>query len=185
MAGDIDFPRIWGGADVYVATVGTTAPTDVATAWPAGWEPLGLLDDEAGLERSVSRTVKAHTAWGVGVYRKTSKGEDQTLKIVALEDNPIVHDLIDPAGTGSTTTGVTTRALRRWQTNPKAFGLELVDGDIVRRLIVPRGEVVDPPATIKSSDSSVEMYEIPITCYADETGQWAVEITDNPAAVIA
>src|SRR5690606_19354535 len=94
---------------------------------------------------------------------------------------PAVFDLVNPGSTAETTTGVTTREVTAPGPNPKAFGFELRDGDTIRRLVVPRGEVLSP-GQISSSESAMTMFELPVTVYPASDGVLYVEITNNPAA---
>src|SRR5690606_5525242 len=153
MAGDSENPRVWLEADVYVADLSTTAPTDVSAAWPAGWEPIGLLSED-GMTEGRDETQTDHYAWGGVLVRTTRARHKRTFTITALEDNPAVFDLVNPGSTAETTTGVTTREVTAPGPNPKAFGFELRDGDTIRRLVVPRGEVLSP-GQISSSESAM------------------------------
>jgi hypothetical protein len=128
-----------------------------------------------------------HHAYGGDLVRTTSSKQGQKVTFTALENNPVIFDLLNPGGAGSTASGITTRTRRKYTPNPKAFGLELTDGEITTRLIIPKGEVVDAPAAMTHKDDALAMYSCPISAYVYDsaTGAWAVEITDDPAAVVS
>jgi hypothetical protein len=184
MAGDVANPRIWSGADVYVADVGTTAPTDIATAWAAGWEAVGLLDGDAGMTESREEDQVDHFAWGGVLVRTTRSKHKRTITVTALEDNAVVFGLVQPGSEAETTTGITTRTVIVPTTDPRAFGLELVDGDITKRRVIPRGEIVSV-GEISLNDSELAAYELTINIYPDAEGVLYLDITDDPQAVVA
>jgi hypothetical protein len=183
MAGSTENPRIWLNADVYVADVDTTAPTGVADDWVAGWEALGLLSQD-GMTESRDETVNDHFAWGGILVRTTRSNHKRSFVVTALEDNPVVFHLVNPGSEADTAGDVTTRTVKIPGVDIRAFGLELRDGDITKRRIVPRGEVVEV-GDITRSESDMEMYELTINVYPDGEGVLYYDITDDPQAVEA
>lgn len=183
MAGDVANPRIWSGADVYVAAVGTTAPTDIATAWAAGWEAVGLLDGEAGMTESRTEDVVDHFAWGGVLVRTTRSKHKRSFTFTALEDNLVVFGLIQPGSTAVTTTGITTRTVIVPTTDPRAFGVELVDGVITKRRVIPRGEII-AVADTSFNDAELAVYEVTVNIYPDAAGVLYLDITDDPQAEV-
>lgn len=180
MSGDTDNPRVWLNADVLVADVGTTAPTNIAGAWDTGWETLGLLSED-GLVQSRDEDVTDYHAWGGILIRTVRSKHKRTFKVTALEDNPVVFGLVNPGSEATIDTGVTTRTVKVPTSDPRAFGFETVDGGITRRIVVPRGEVVEV-GDVTSSDSEMEMKELTINVYPDDDGVLFLEITDDPQA---
>lgn len=187
MSGNADHVRNYAGATMYIADRGTTAPTNLSDAWPAGWEEAGYLDEDSGIEVAIERSTTMAHAYGGDLVRTMASKQSQKVTFVGLENNPLIFDLINPGGAGSSASGVTTRTRRKYTPNPKAFGLELIDGEITTRLIIPKGEVVDAPAAMTYKDDALAMYSCPISAYVYDsaTGAWAIEITDDPAAVVA
>lgn len=182
MAGSTDNPRIWVNADVYSAPVGSTAPTDVTTAWAAAWDALGLLSED-GMTESREDDVTDHYAWGGILVRTTKSKHKRTLVVIALEDNPTVWGLVNPGSTAATVSGLTTRTVKVPTPNPQAFGFELTDGATKSRIVVPRGEVVEVGERTLS-DSEMATYELTINVYPSSTSVLYTEITNSAAAVI-
>lgn len=183
MAGSTENPRIWLNADVYVADTGTTGPTDIVTDWPAGWEALGLLSQD-GMTETRDESVNDHFAWGGILVRTTRSNHKRSFTVTALEDNPVVFALVNPGSEADTVGDVTTRTIKVPGTDIRAFGLELRDGDIVKRRVIPRGEVVEV-GEITRSESEMEMYELTINVYPDGDGVLYTDITNDPQAVEA
>ncbi|MFF5285185.1 hypothetical protein [Streptomyces sp. NPDC013171] len=182
MAGDTDNPRLWQGADFYAAPIGTTAPTDVATALAAAWLPVGLLSED-GASESRDQDSSDFYAWG-GVLVRTSKSKHKRqIVVTCLEENLVVFGLVNPGSSASTTTGVTTRTIKVPKADPRAFVLELHDGDVKKRRVIPKGEV-ESVGEVTLSDSALTAYELTITIYPAADGTLYLDITDDPQAVV-
>jgi hypothetical protein len=182
MAGDTDNPRVWVNADVYVGAVDTPAPTDLVTPLNAAFEALGLLSED-GMTEAREEDKTDHYAWGGILVRTTRSKHKRTIRVIALEDNPVVFDLVNPGSEAETTGGVTTRTVKTPQPNKKAFVIEQSDGDITRRISIPTGEVLDV-GDIETSDSTLAQKELTITVYPDEEGVLYHEITNDPQAAV-
>lgn len=182
MAGDTANPRIWLNADVYVAPVGTTAPTDIATALNAAYKAVGLLSED-GMTESREEDITDHFAWGGVLVRTTRSKHKRTITVTVLEDNLVVFDLVNPGSTAATVTGVTTRTVKVPTTNPKAMVLQLVDGTVTKRRAIPKCEVVEV-GDVTLSDSEMAMYELTINIYPAADGTLYKDITNDPQAAV-
>ena len=181
MAGDVANPRIWEGADAYVAPLGTTPPNDVDTAWADPWAALGLLGDD-GASEAREQDSADHYAWGGILVRTTRSKFKRSMKITCLEDNLNVFGLVNPGSTFTTDeTGLTTRTVKVQSSDIRAFGLETRDGTITRRRVIPRGEVVEV-GEVALSDSAMTMFELTINIYPDADGVLYTDLTDDPQA---
>lgn len=163
MAGDVANPRIWTGADVYVAPVGTSYPATVAEAWGAAWKALGLLSED-GMTESRGQDVADHYSWGGNLVRTTMSKFKRTFKFIALENNPVVFGIVNPGSIEVTHLGITQKTIKNPTSNPKSWGFNLTDGLIINRRIVPRGEVVEV-GDITFSDADMTGYELTVNIY--------------------
>lgn len=181
MSGDTSNPRIWEGADAYVAALGATPPDDVSTAWPASWSALGLLSED-GASESREQDTADHFAWG-GIHVRTTRSKfKRSMKITCLEDNLTVFGLVNPGSTTATDeTGLTTRVVKNPSLDPRAFGLETRDGLITRRRLIPHGEVVEV-GEVSLSDSEMTAFELTIMIYPDAESVLYTDLTDDPQA---
>lgn len=183
MAGSTVNPRIWVNADVYVAPVGTAGPTGVAAAWGAGWTALGLLSEDGMTEKN-EQDQTDHYAYGAILVRTTKSKQKRTIKVTCLEDTPIVWGLVNPGSTAATATGITTRTVKvRNVPDPRAFGLQLVDGSIITRRIIPNAEVIEV-GEVSMKDDEMAMYELMITIYPSAAGVLYTDITNDTQAVV-
>lgn len=183
MAGDTDNPRLWEGADLYVAPVGTTAPTDVATPWAVAWKAAGLLSED-GASESRDQDSTDHYAWGGILVRTTKSKHKRQIKVTCLEDNLVVFGLTNPGSTAATAAGVTTRTVKVPKSDPRSFGLELRDGEVTKRRLLPKGEV-EEVGEVTLSDSELQAFELTITIYPAADGTLYLDITDDPQAAVA
>lgn len=170
MAGDSKYTSLWTGADVYIAPVGTTAPTTLATAWAAAWKPVGLLDGEEGFTETREEDSSEYHAWGGVLYRRTTGKHKRTFKFVALEDNETTFGLINPGSTRTATGGVKSATIKVPTAGTRfAVGFETRDGDKTKRRIVKTAEVVEV-GEIKESESEPTVYEITVVVIPEADG---------------
>ena len=167
--GDTSNPRIWEGATIYVAPVGTARPTDVTTAWSGTWKDVGVLHDETGMIESSSETTNDYYAWGGILVRTTRSKEKRTIKFAMLEDTAVVFGLVNPGSVTWTSGGTTVRTVKVRNTDKRAFGIETTDGSTVRRRVIPSGEVIEV-ADISHGEDKMTMYEVTVSVYPDAHG---------------
>lgn len=183
MAGDVDNPRIWEGADLYVGDLGATAPTDTTTAWGNDWDALGLLSED-GFTFGRDQSVAEHYAWGSILVRTSKSKHKRTFKATVLEDTAIVFGLVNPGSEYEDLGGgVTERTIKVPSGQDlRAFGLEIRDGDITSRIVVPRGEVIEV-GELKYGPDEMATRELTVNIYPDDDSIWYYELTDDPQAL--
>lgn len=181
MSGNTDNVSLWTGADVYIAPTATTAPTDVATAWGAGWDPAGLLDGEEGFTTGQEEESSDFYAWGSILVRRTRSKHKRTIKFVALEDpleNDVVFGLINPGSPTPTTAGGVTTATIKVPEGGHFFaiGFEVRDGDKIKRRVAAKAEVVEV-GELKESESEPAVYEVTVVIYPSSDGTLYTELS--------
>lgn len=188
MAGTPANARVWINADVYVAPLGTTAPTDVATAWAAAWKVVGLLSEE-GMTEAREDDSTDHYAWGSILIRTTRSKHKRSFVVAVLEDGLTVQGIVNPGSTSVTSAGPTppagtvTRTIRVPGVNIQAFGFQFADGTVTRRIAIPRGEVVEV-GDVTYSDADLYMRELTINVLPASDGTLYTEITNDAQAGI-
>ncbi|UIW13266.1 major tail protein [Arthrobacter phage Crewmate] len=184
MSGDAKNTTLWNGADVFIAPLDTAGPADTVTAWAAAWDAVGLLDGEEGFTESRDQDTSEHYAWGGQLYRRTVSKHKRSFKFVALEDNDVVFDLVNPGSARSTdgATGVRTSTIKAPVAGQKfAIGFELRDNGRVKRRIAKIAEVSEV-AEIKESENEPTVYEITVLVFPEADGTLYTTIEDDPAA---
>lgn len=182
MANDADNVRVGLNGSVYIAPKGTTAPTDLTTAWPAGWVDLGYLSDD-GVEMSYSTETEDINAWqSLSPVRKVLTGVDMTLGFTAIELKTATMTLYFPSATMTDVAGTVHKLSIPAAPEPdeRAIGLEWVDGDITNRLIIARGEVTDRESITFARSGAVGL-GMTVSAYADTAPEIAVWLSDDPA----
>lgn len=178
--GDPTKAALWTGADVYIAELGTAGPTDLTTAWDVAWEPAGLLDGDQGFTWARSEDSTDYYAWGGLLLRTTRSKHKRTVQFVALEDNDVTFDLVNPGSTrGAPVAGVTSSTVKVPQSKQFMIGFELRDGDNIKRRWVKRAEV-DVVAEIKESESAMTVYDVTTVLYPEADGTLFYELSGIP-----
>lgn len=139
--------RVAGTGKLYVAPVGTAAPTDVTTAWGAGWQDLGFTD-ESGVVMGKKDSWDSITLWQATVpARKVPKSRSFTAKFNMQQINAVTLPLWAGGGTVATNgaSGYLYTIAESLTSYERSLGIEWSDnnGSITTRIIVPRGQVTD------------------------------------------
>lgn len=188
MAGNIANPRIWEGADLWTAPVGTAIPellADAMTTIPA-WKAVGLLSEDGASEARDEDTTDSY-AWGGKLVRTQRSKHKRTITVTCLEDNLVVFGLVNGVNSTATTdsvTSVNTRTVKVPNTEKVSFVLELTDGPITRRRHIPTGEVTEV-GEVTLSDTDMQAFELTITIYPDADGTLYYDYDNDPQGVAA
>lgn len=164
MAYDATQIKIAGTGKVLVAPVGTTAPTDVATAWSGTWVDLGATSED-GVTFSDSKDTEQKKIWqAFYAVRTYITGREAQLSFVLEQWNKTTVVLAFGGGTITTTAGPPAHyhyaPPSPGTVDERALGIEWVDGSEINRLIVPKGMVVDAVETnLNKADSA----QLPVT----------------------
>lgn len=183
MAGNTNAPRIWEGADLWVAPLASTLPAfDADMADP--WKAVGLLSED-GASESRDEDSNDFYAWGGRLVRTKRSRHKRTITITALEENLTVFGLIN--GEGSTfvtdgTTNVNTKTVKIPKSEKLSFVMELFDGDVKRRRHIPIGEVTEV-GEVALSESEMTAYELTITIYPGDGDTLYVDYDNDEANV--
>lgn len=181
MAGNTANAQLWTNADVYIAPVNTDGPTDVTTAWPAGWNAVGLLDGDEGFTMTRDEDSNDYYAWGGILVKSTKSKHKRQVKFSALEDNDTVFELVNPGSTRTTAGGLTTSDVKVPLQTEFAIGFELRDGDTVKRRIVKRASV-DSVDDYKEGEADMSVYALTVTLYPDADGVLYRELVGSTSA---
>lgn len=172
---------ITGG--VRSAPVGTTAPTNPTDAYAAGWLEYGYISEDGVTETFTSESTDIR-AWQNGALVRTINSKtDAMFKFVVIETNKVIKADYFPGSTISSLAGVTTTVVKAVQPNPRAFSLDILDGSIHIRKIIPRGEITERGDIVYKNDEVIA-YEVTIKVYPASDGTLYVEYTDDPAVVV-
>ncbi|MGI5408733.1 phage tail protein [Streptomyces chartreusis] len=187
MSLDSDNVRVALTGSILLAPVGTTGPTDLATAWGAGWVDLGYMSDD-GVSMEYSTDVEDIGAWqSLSPVRRVLTSVDMTLGFTALE---LKASTITAYFPDSTITEVTADTVWRLDIpaapgpDERAVGLEWIDGNIKNRLVIPRAEITDRGAINLGRSSAVGL-EMTVSAYASAAPEIAFWLSNDPAWALA
>ncbi|MEU7096054.1 phage tail protein [Kitasatospora aureofaciens] len=139
--------RVAGTGHLYIAPVGTAAPTDVTTAWSASWQDLGFTD-ESGVVLGKKDSWDQITLWQATVpARMVPKSRQFTAKFTMQQINAVTLPLWAGGGAVQTNgaSGYLYTIAETLTSYERALGIEWTDnnGTITNRIIIPRGQVSD------------------------------------------
>lgn len=184
MPGANDPTEITVGANgqVYVAPVGTVAPTDIGTAIGAGWVLLGYVSPE-GATFTVGRETEDIMVWqSFYPVRRLITAQSSTVAFELAQWN---RDTIPLAFGGGTVSEVSPGAYRFTPPEPgsvdeRALILAFQDGTKNYRIVMPRGMVSeDVETTLVNSTNG--LLPITFTAFGSEGAlPWFID-TDDPS----
>lgn len=166
MSGDPANAALWADADVYIADIDATLPTDAEDPFGVEWDLVGLLDGDAGFEHSGDFQAKDDFyAWGGLLVRSARRNWKQQVKFTALENNDTVVDLFSPYVVPDPHFSF-------------LLALETRESDIVHRVITSNYAQVDARDNLKASESDLQKYGFTCTIYPDGSGNlWTPQDT--------
>ena len=170
---------------VWVGKLGAQMPQEIED--PPNHENVGWLNED-GLEFGHEDNVESFTGHQGGkVVRKKVTSSKDTFKFTALESTALVYGLIHDIRARSTSTGVvdTGKQVTRMRVSGskkpndrRSWVVDLWDGDIWERYLIPSGEIGERPA-VTASNSGLKMYEFTVTVY----GSYEI-LTNDPAQIV-
>ena len=170
---------------VWVGKLGAQMPQEIED--PPNHENVGWLNED-GLEFGHEDNVESFTGHQGGkVVRKKVTSSEDTFKFTALESTALVYGLIHDIRARSTSTGVvdTGKKVTRMRVSGskkpndrRSWVVDLWDGDIWERYLIPSGEIGERPA-VTASNSGLKMYEFTVTVY----GSYEI-LTNDPAQIV-
>lgn len=186
MALDADQVRVGVTGHLFTAPVGTAPPDDVTAAWAAAWRDLGYLsDDGPALTPSTDKTDIM--VWqSLAAVRTIMTARSYELKYTLMQSN--IDTFVLAMGGGEVTAeGVAPNEVFHYtaplasDVDERAFGLEVIDGDLVYRFVFPRGLVTDV-GDIAFTRSDAIKYELTTTVMAvDDVTPLFDFLTNDPA----
>lgn len=182
MALNADNVRVGLNGNIYMAVKGSTAPTDLTTAWDAAWLDLGFMSDD-GVSLEYSTDVEDINAWqSLSPVRRVLTSVDMTIGFTAIELKTRTVTAYFPGATMTDVSGTVHKLSIPSAPGPQefAFGLEWVDGSVINRLVIPRGEITDRGAITVGRSEAVAL-EMTVSAYATSAPEIATWLSNDPA----
>jgi hypothetical protein len=129
---------------VYVAVLGSTAPTGASVAWAAAWKELGYIGED-GITENPGIDNEEIKAWQSGaVIRKVITGSTLDFSFECIETNQSVLGLFYPGSVLTQVVGPPAETKLDQKLPVATFvaiGLDIVDGTVLERIIIPRASL--------------------------------------------
>ncbi|GAA4911261.1 hypothetical protein [Streptomonospora salina] len=184
MAGNPENVDFWTGADVFFDFTRTAPlPADLVTAWDALWLPAGLLNGDDGMTETRDENSEDTFAWGSILVRTVYSQHKRTMSVVMLEDNATTFGLINPGdSTRTAENGVITSEIYVPRRKKIRMGLELRDGDKVKRRVVPTVELGEV-SEVETNETTPDQYSATITLLPDGNGKLYTDLKTDVSYV--
>jgi len=141
--------RIFGSDNdkIWLAPIGATLPTSLATPPGAGFEDIGWLNTDTGVtETALGSLSEIRGHQGAGIVRTRMETPGTQFQFVALEQKAMTDGLRYDVKSSSTTGGVRTSTRGAGQkVKPRAAVIDLLDIDddeVQLRICIPRLEII-------------------------------------------
>lgn len=164
----------------YVAPIGTTAPTDSTSPWPAAAVDIGWVSEDGITESNSTETTEIKGWQGGQTVRKVISSSEMTFAFAAIETSKAVLELYHKGSKVTTTDGKSVLAVKAPGPDRRMFGFDVIDGSTHVRIVIPDGEVTETGEITYKSDEAVS-YELTITAYPGSDGTVAFKYSDDPA----
>lgn len=181
MAGNPENVDIWSGADVFFDFTRTAPePTDLTTPWGELWVPAGLLNGDDGMTTTTDESSEDHFAWGGLLIRTTYGQHKRSVTVAMLEDNAITFELINPGeSTRTVADGVITDEIYVTERRKLRMGLELRDGNKIKRRVIPTVELGERPE-IQEAENTMTQYNVSLNIYPDGSRRLWKDLKTDP-----
>lgn len=171
-------PKV-GGA-VFIAPIGTEAPTDATTPLNEAFKLLGYISED-GVTITEERDSENITAWGGDTVYTTQTSYTETFAFTPIEVNPVVARSQYGDDNVSVTAGKMTVKHNSSEIPEKMLVIETVpNSSTVDRFFVPRAKLTEKgDQTLNDSDPMGR--ESTYTAMPDSDGNTAYEFISNAA----
>jgi hypothetical protein len=183
MALNDDLVRVGVTGSVYRAPVGTALPTDTTTALNAAFEEVGLITPDA-LTESLEVTKEILRAWQRPTGVRTITTEvNWTFQFQAMETSPIVLELYYGGAETTVAGAVATTEIPTTPVNTeKAWVIQIEDGDIITRYVIPKGDVTER-GEVPHRGTEGTVWDITVAVLGTTLDVLGYRITDDPEFV--
>lgn len=178
MALDATKVRIAITGELFVAPVGSTAPTDATSALDAAWLGLGYVGED-GVTEAYDETIEEIVAWqNAAVVRSNTTESKATLKLKLIETKKRTLELYHKGSTVVTNGAEYKIDVKTPTTDLRAFVLQVVDGTKDLRIYVPTGEVTERGEIVYANGEPVG-FEVTLTCYPNASNVVLTKFSDD------
>lgn len=180
MAVNDNLVRVGVTGSVYAAPVGTALPTNTSSSLNAAFVEVGHVTLDA-LTEQMSVTKELVRSWQrpVGIRQVTTEVA-WTFTFQALETSELVLELYYGGATSAVATGIVTTTIPSvMESTEKAFVIQVDDGNITTRYVIPKGDITDRgEVPIRGTEGT--FYEMTVAVLGTSIDALGYRITDDP-----
>jgi hypothetical protein len=175
-------PSSTGG--VFIAPIGTTAPTDATTVFAAAFTSAGYIGED-GVTESTETSVEKIKAWGGDPVKVMQTEHSVSFQFTFIET--LNSDVLKAVyGDGNVTTTPATGAkgtlhkvnVKSGDLPHKFFAFQVKDGNATVRIVVPDGQITEV-GEVTYSDSEVIGYQVTVEAFAGAGGVKVTKYLDD------
>lgn len=160
--------------ELFSAPRETPAPTNASDPLPSGWIGHGYISDD-GVTESWDDSVDNVVAWqGAAVVRAARTESSATLSCRLIQNRGANLELFHPGSRMASNGEEWMLEVKPANSDPRAFALNVVDGDKLMRIYIGNGEVTER-GDVQYQNGEPIGYEVTITCYPDDDGNLMVK----------
>ncbi len=177
MAPNPELARLGVTGALRVATLATLVPTGMGV-YPAGWRDLGYISDD-GITEGRDENQESFIPWqSNSPIRVETTSATETFKATLWETNFDVvslyyrkglNDMTETAGAVGEDPVVSFTVGGKPKRDLRKFGIDVIDGAYMRRIILPYAEVTERGDLMYKSNMLIG-YEVTITAYEGSDG---------------
>ena len=174
---------------VYVAAVGTTAPTDAKTALSGSWTDGGYVD-ENGISITVNRSTTPIRDWSKAAVRNILSEFDGSIAVNFLQVDEFSAQRVFGSSNVTKTAATTTKgelikvSIGAQLPPVEAWCFNMKDGDARIRVYIPNGQITDVAEMAYKPDQG-HVIGGTLSCYDDGTGHSIYVFYDDGQVVVS
>ena len=162
-------PKVAGG--IFVATVGTTLPTDAASELDVAFKSLGYISED-GLKNDMPREYETTKDWSGATIRENQTSADDKFKYKMLEAlNEIVLKEVFGDENVTVQDGKISIKKNTKELSEHAYVIDMILlENKIKRIVVPRGKITSIAEVEYVANKSIG-YDVTLSAYVDSEGQ--------------
>ena len=174
---------------VFVAAVGTTAPTDAKTALSGSWTDGGYVD-ENGISITVNRSTTPIRDWSRAAVRNILSEFDGSIAVNFLQVDEFSAQRVFGSSNVTKTAATTTKgelikvSIGAQLPPVEAWCFNMKDGDARIRVYIPNGQITDVSEMAYKPDQG-HVIGGTLSCYDDGTGHSIYVFYDDGQVVVS
>ncbi|MBB4935647.1 hypothetical protein F4561_006556 [Lipingzhangella halophila] len=166
----------------YSAPRGTAeAPEDASSSLDSAFTGHGYLNEDGAVE-SWDDSVDTIIGWqGATTVRSVRTESTATIELTLLQTRGSTLELFHPGSHVEENNGEWKMHVKPPTHDPRAFVLDVIDGDELLRIYIGNGELTERDEVPYANSGDPVQYPMTLTCYPDGNGDLMVKYSNSDA----